>query len=375
LHDITELLKLFFANSKTNIVFGVGAVLLLGGLFGKVVTKKESDRWRVLAVLLGLILMITGPSISFVQSNPGNLPKFLRENLADIFVIGLGFWAFSGAVLVQIQLSRLVRHEKRLIANVEDATRHVLLGIPQIFDRAYQLIKEADRELWIISFALNFGESHSAIPTIAAEYKKLTLTDSYRESTGNKRRRMEKDVEDFVTTLRKQVTDIPKVRVLTLCDNAIRDGFVTPLVKRSGYSDVYDTQSKLDGLYGQIQSAKAGILERLQHRDQSRDEKENSCAIRQVSSLPIQLFIAGIKGQARSGCLVFMVGTEILQATNSQSQANENNDGNEKPFQEPGFYTELSEVVDVYRSLAEALFLQAKGQSGPEQNVVVYEGR
>lgn len=380
--DLNELLKQIFANSKANVMFGFGVLLLAAGLLGKVVTRKDNDRWRTLAVVFGATLMVAGPSISFMQSNPGSLPKFLRGNIADIFLIGLGLWAFSGAVLVQMQLSRLINHEKRLIANVEDATRHVLLGMPQIFDRAYQLIKEADRELWIISFALNFGECHAAIPTVASEYNKLTLTDSYRISTTNKKRLLTKDVEDFLGTLRKQVTEIPKVRVLTLSDSAIKESFIGPLLQRPEYSKVYHTQTKRDALYGQIQGAKADIINCMDRRDDKRDPKESSFGLCEVSSLPIQLFIAGIKGQSRSGCLVFMVGTEILQAANpvmtnddgkhgDDEGEEKSDDKTEKPFQEPGFYTELAEVVDVYRSLAEALFTQAMKQA----NVVHYEGR
>jgi hypothetical protein len=372
--DLTKLFEIFFANSKTNVMFVVGVVLLAAGVLGKTFSKKEDDRWRTLAVVFGASLMILGPAISFLQSQAANLPGLLKNNLAVIFVLVLGVWAFAGAVLVQVQMNRLVNHEKRLIASVEDATRHVLLGLPQIFDRAYQLISEAEDELWIISFALNFGACHSQIPAVAAEYSKLPMNNFYRSL--KRRRTMATDVASFLETLRKKVVDIPKVHILTLFDEAIMDNFLEPLAGRPGYGQIFE--DKKNELYGQVQRAKAGIMERMQNgRDKSQIDTEHSCGLYQIDTLPLQLFIAGAP-KGKTGCLVFMVGTEILQAAKSKVEDGDKDNNNksvrqDKQFQEPGFYTELTEVVDVYRSLAEALFTQARKQSKPDRNVVVYE--
>ena len=74
--------------------------------------------------------------------------------------------------------------------------------------------------------------------------------------------------------------------------------------------------------------------------------------IHMTESLPIQLLISGLppdRGAGKFGCLVFMVGTEMIQAGLESDSA-------------PAFYTELDTMVKVFRTLAYALINSAQGK-------------
>jgi len=69
----------------------------------------------------------------------------------------------------------------------------------------------------------------------------------------------------------------------------------------------------------------------------------------EVDSLPIQLLITRVSEVSelpRYGCLVFMVGSDMLQSRPAAGS-------------EPAFYTELPDMVEVFRTLASALIQAA----------------
>ena len=124
------------------------------------------------------------------------------------------------------------------------------------------------------------------------------------------------------------------VRILTSDDNSAQKHFLEPLKARGGCYEHLDVFKELN----EIQKTK----EEFKRIPKSlRDVK-----IQEVSSLPIQLLIVDLPKQEgftekRYGCLVFMVGSQSLAGTISGEEA--------------GFYTELSDMVDVFKKLAESL--------------------
>ena len=122
------------------------------------------------------------------------------------------------------------------------------------------------------------------------------------------------------------------------------------LKKRPGYAklDIYE-ESKL------MRKAKQDLID-LVAINMKGQPQPHSKRLRVTDSIPIQVLIAGLpprdggSGQ-RTGCLVLMVGTEIL---------NEGRPGG-------GFYTELESMVGMFRDLAVALIEGAERAKSNEQ--------
>ncbi|HEX7722713.1 MAG TPA: hypothetical protein VF397_11185 [Pyrinomonadaceae bacterium] len=378
----------FLGGSKLGalfIVIGIVAVFLGAiaeiGAIGKVAEKIKIDetgrRWlRYMGVIfLGLGLAIDLASYLHSQQLPNK--EIIVDYLPVVIIAVVALIAGFSEVKLRTRIGELRQAEEHLVSSVEDATRHVLKGIPQIFDRAYQLIKQADKELWIISFALDFGECHSHIPSIANTYNRMAVSEAYKTNTKKRRRNMSDDVKDFAETLKSKVVSIPRVHILTLCDEDIRKNFLEPLAGRPKYKSIF-VESKKNEVYGLIQQVKQKIIDRVKARDPAPNEDEEFIGrMFEVHRLPIQLFIAGIKGQDRLGCLVFMVGTEILLGATRAAEnglASDSVEDDDQEFYEPGFYTELKEVVDVYKALANALLSEAKAQCDADRRPV-YDGK
>jgi hypothetical protein len=379
MNEFTELLKVFTTGSKTNLLFGVGLVLLvLSALAPKIKLPDVAARWcRIIGApvfALGLI----GNLVLWAMGRQIAGRQLMVEYLPVILVGALAIFAFFSQLQIRRRLTQLKEAEDQLVSSVEDATRHVLKGIPQIFDRAYQLIKQADKELWIISFTLDFGEVHSHIPAIANVYNKMPVSEAYKTSTKKRRRNMAADVKDLAETLKQKVVTIPRVHILTLCNDDIQKNFLEPLAGRPKYKDIF-TEAKKNEVYGLIQQAKQKIVARIIARDPTPNEDEEFVGrMFEVHRLPIQLFIAGVEGQDRLACLVFMVGTEILLGAKKAAEnglASEDASEDDQEFFEPGFYTELKEVVDVYKALANALLSEAKAQCEQDKRVPTYNGK
>jgi hypothetical protein len=243
-------------------------------------------------------------------------------------------------------LTQLLNEEKRLIARVEDATRRVLTGFPAIFERALWLIRRASeekREIWFVNFALNFGRVHAENASIVAEYSDLAKRSLYTVSpSGNK----SGDVVEFVLKLQQAVQDTAEVRILTITDDAA-DEFLTKLIESPGYESL--------NAHAAFKRVSDGIKnKKIQFRELAQRFRKNfashSFQLYQTSTLPIQLFIARIPGREESseerwGCLVFMLGTELVGKGIAQ-----------------GYYTELDPIVSVYRNFARALMDTARIQ-------------
>ncbi len=236
--------------------------------------------------------------------------------------------------------------QHRLIQRVEDATRSIYPGFGAIFAKAYELIQEAERELWFVNFTPYFGDIHRNVRSIAIDY-----------ATRTKGRDISKDVDTFMTAFKTRISDVHMVRVLTLwCDvewyreagvgdKRRRDQipamekFIGPIVEnREEYRKLVNADAVLDNM----RRAKAEIATIAD----ARGEELGNFDYYEATSLPIQLLIAGLpgkggQGEDRFGCLTFMVGAEMLPGIETGEEA--------------GIYTEVNRVVQVYKKVAGAL--------------------
>jgi hypothetical protein len=304
------------------IIIGVGVVVV--SLFGKVPWKGLEDRLdpiaRMLAGLLGVVLLIAG---FVVYASPSH-PKVIEEYVAPVVIVIF-------AVLLGIEIIYLQREESRLVDRVEDATRRVLTGIPEIFDRAMWMMERCERELYFVNFALNFGIIHSGNSKVAETYAEITDHDPKRpfvDGTVPPFDAVEGDVKRFFDLFQEKVNKVRYVYILTT-DRAGTRHFLDLLMGKPGYDYVSSNISQLESV---IEVARATI----EQLGAKRTFKPNISKFehRTTDALPLQIFIAGLP-ENKTGCLVFLVGT--------------GNAGQEKVH---GFYTETEPLVSVFRDLA-----------------------
>jgi hypothetical protein len=246
-------------------------------------------------------------------------------------------------------LKNLKDREDELVNHVEDATRRLLSGFDAIFARALCMVTNAQTELIFVNFAVNFGSPHVYNANTVQKY-----------AINNHGADLRKDVEVFFKRLRGKVVDdkVPRVKILTVSQRGAIDNFLTPLANRPGYEEL---QKNLETEVLRAAASKRDILKLLDAERNQFKSDDLQKAMYTCESLPIQLLIAGLPtkdgGTPRFGCLVFMVGTEILQA-------------GMEPGSEPAFYTELDSMVEVFRILALALINspQSKRVAGVELN-------
>jgi hypothetical protein len=234
-------------------------------------------------------------------------------------------------VQIEKHLAEINKMETRLVGHVEDATRATLNSFAKIFEKAVHLVAHAERELIFVNFAMNFGHPHLLNANIASDYESLTG------------RNFETDVSFFATRLKGKTSELPYVQILTVSDKAAEENFLTLLKKQAGYAelDIYAESQ-------QMHKAKQDVIARVDF-DMKDIPRPHPKRLRVTDSIPIQVLIAGLPPRdggsgLRTGCLVLMVGTEIL---------NEGRPGG-------GFYTELESMVGMFRDLAVALIEDAE---------------
>jgi len=378
--NLIDLLKTLKETPLTILLVAFGLAGIALGVIGKIGSWVSlEERYRKMSRDYGSLSFLLGLSLGFGQwlvSRGWPTGYKLEEYVGVILISALGLATLFGIVILRNRLNDLIEAENHLVANVEDATRHLLRGFPQIFDRALQLIAEAEREIWIVNFALNFGGPHCCSDKksrlffeVTDVYNKLPLTPNYPfVKLGS--RDFARDVSKLFVTLNDKVASMPIVNILTVNDEGAMANFLIPLSKRPRYQKTY-TPEKLNSVFGELTMRRKEILDRMKKgRDRAWDEEVNHEAIFcETGSMPIQLLIAGTKS-GRNGCLVFMVGTEILQGLAGTEGLDPGDADSQLEF---GFYTELDDIVKVYRGLAHALIKQAETEYAKEGRLPPYK--
>jgi hypothetical protein len=233
-------------------------------------------------------------------------------------------------------LNHLKESESQLVNHVEDATRSMLKGFDQVFARALMMIKDAQEELILINFAMNFGSPHRYNPEVVRKYAERNNGADFG-----------RDVASFFAQLRGKIASLPSVQILTVSNEGAFNNFLKPLSERKGYEALLQAFPAEQAALNKTRAEIAAMIER--ESDDCADGDAPKCML-EIDSLPIQLLIAGQPRRGASpryGCLVFMVGSEMLQTEL-------------EPGTEPAFYTELDDMVDVFKILAAALIQAAR---------------
>jgi hypothetical protein len=321
----------------------------------------------VIAVFVGLLFAVV-PRLLARQGPQTHIDRALHI-LATVFFALLCIFPFymsrqlrmlkAAASSLNTQLGKLEQEREKLISGVEDATRSVLRGFPAIFEKMCKMISQAQRELWMINFTVKFGAPHVQNSELVGFYKK-------------KGKDLQKEVNDFLNCLlgRLQLAEaaVKDVNILTVTRKGADKNFLS-LLNTNDYKALSDEtigrngKTVKDNLLDEIEQAKERVLDTSGAR---RAWSGGSSTLRlfEVESLPIQLLVVGLKDN-RTGCLVFMVGTEVLLGRQEDNKAErdatggENQTGATTPVEAMvGFYTELDTVVDIYKDLARALMKQ-----------------
>jgi len=223
--------------------------------------------------------------------------------------------------------------KERLVSTVEDATRSQLRGFLAVFEKALWMMENAQEKLYFINFALNFGEPHLCNEKFKEAYRKTY-------SKGGQERSLETDVKAFFNKFKAKIVEVHDVQILTVDDDGCIKNFMKPLSEREGYKGNLNVEQQCF----KAQEAKKTILRCL--------ALNQGAVYAEARTLPIQLLIAGLppevgRQKGRVGCLVFMVGTEVLRS-------------GLEPGMEPAFYTELEGMSEMFTRLALALIQSAK---------------
>jgi hypothetical protein len=264
------------------------------------------------------------------------------------------------------QLAELKGQREQLVSEVEDATRHLLRGFPEIFSKSLQMMREADREIWFVNFIVKFGAPHLFNSEIRESYEKL-CDPSWTPASGTHAQRLEDHVGEFFDTLKDKVKRMAHVNILTATRKGAVENFLEPLATWPHYKGlkvavdqstaVSSNEAPSDQTFvGQLERAKCDLLRAAQSRESLwTTGADHACRVYQVETLPIQLLIAGRKGTDKTGCLVFMVGEQVLRRFGEGSSPTSSSLAQAVV----GFYTELPTFVAVYRNEAEALMSRA----------------
>jgi hypothetical protein len=291
-------------------------------------------------------------------------PVWTKEHWDIVVAIDFGCAGVVASFLVDLNLERISEHqrgaaefldkinhaEKRLqeqITNLEDATRRTLTGFGEIFARALWLLEQAQQDIWYVNFLFAFGVPHTTNQAICKDYafaaKSLKLSEPNFDHA----------VARFRALLHDKVETVDKIFAVTLNPEALRH-VLERLKAAPGPSDDLDeptrerlqhkaaAYAKLDP--AQVAETEAQVCKSMCLKWRFRPERKvnlKDCQVFHRDKIPYQLLIAKIPprtsgAESRYGCLVFLVGTENLK-TSSEPK---------------GFYTELPNVVELYKDLA-----------------------
>ncbi len=296
----------------------------------------------------------------------------LKEAFGPLLMAVFALITFFGAFIIKKRLRELIEAEEQLVAKVEDATRRVLDGFPEIYERALRMLKEAEREIWYVNFIVRFGAPHCYNSVLTSRYKGKTgnalcgdeddvlkaAKAAVSSSSANEKTQLYHfgDVDTFYDNLCDKVKQVKNVNIITLDDEAAWSKFIEPLSNKSGYENLKKCCSDRDSVIMKI-IADDNKYFRFDIFNAKQGTARTNYKVNAAATLPIQLLITGLpshKGttEDRFGCLVFMVGTDTR--------------GSIDPGDESGFYTELEQVVTVYKKVAKALMKEATPVTGQQ---------
>src|ERR1017187_2102871 len=118
----------------------------------------------------------------------------------------------------------------------------------------------------------------------------------------------------------------------------------SPLVPQRSFRQSHARQAA-HGFDGMNVAEQAAMMQQCRDEVAAAGRHNGNFLYSEMANLPFQILIAGLPGETseepRAGCLVFLVGTEILQLESAQGAH--------------GFYTETGNIVELFRDHVRAL--------------------
>lgn len=314
-------------------------------------------------LLTAIYLILTFVIIECVDKYKDNLPQLLREWFAQtVSIAGIlttvcfGLVGWFGSIItgkmhekmngmqeeMTSKVIRLTELNQKLdgnIANLEEAVRLRLRGIPEILGRAIHMLEHAKDDLFIVTFTVNFGVVHKI------KYKGTT---DWRISIPGTQEHLTFDdaTTRFSSLLLSRSHDVKQFRFLTV-NEASRTKFLTELKDRDGYGELKQNKE----LYESELSAMNAAWEALRAVSAIRLPGFSPAQLRTTDNLPFQMILARMESNSKDakprenakpyyGCLVFLVSSTTTHMNEAVA----------------GFYTELDEFIEIYRNIALRLF-------------------
>jgi hypothetical protein len=375
------------------IIFIIGFLFLIG--LENILLGVDKLKSYIPITFAEFILLAT---IAFILSDIHRLHKSFKRIVDDVQAICKGTEEARIKLLADVESAH-----QEMKSSVLDSTRNTLVGFPQILDKALAMLSAAQNDITFICFNMNFGEPHEKIDDICKQYVKLPITEAYR-IRGKNERNFSKDVDDFYEQLLDKAGRFRHVHILSLTDDNISKDFLGNLACRQKYMDIYKKEQitakkvsvkktgevvdfceigkfinkakyhntddeylieEVNLIYKEymeqrITHLKKRLLNKMRDARHNLRFPDSSGKFLKTASLPIQILITdkgrSAESSAQYACLVFLVGSDVMRGSVNRSEE----------IIELGFYTELQQVVQIYRNLAESLFKQAER---PDQDI------
>ena len=144
---------------------------------------------------------------------------------------------------------------------------------------------------------------------------------------------------------------VPEVHAVVLDKDSLKSNFYERIKGKKGYKDleISDEQSLYKKMYYQMRLRK----------------KSEGFKITKQDRIPFQMLITKINKETKQSepkwaCLVFLIGTENIDIENTDTDNGEMNRQEQKLKEPQGFYTEVQDLVNMFKDVA--MTLERKGK-------------
>ena len=352
------LINQFFNFLKSYIKEKVAKNLTVGKLLRSFITSIEKEpvilKRLLIAILLLLLVDILFRVNQLIEQNIGwSQIEVIITQIWD-YIISAHFGAIMGLIGVTSAFIGFIQSKKagkllndiqRATITLEDATRRNLHGFAEIFARALWLLEKSEQEIWYVNFLFGFGRPHLKNNQIKNEYIPLAKALDLNEID------YEKAVEYFFDIFLSKILLIPEVHAVVLNNDSLKSNFYEILKGKKGYKDldINDEESLYKKMYYQMRLRK----------------KSEGFKITQQDRIPFQMLITKINKESKQSepkwaCLIFLIGTENIDIENTDTDNSEINRQEQKLKEPQGFYTEVQDLVNIFKDVA--MTLERKGK-------------
>lgn len=234
-------------------------------------------------------------------------------------------------------LSRLLGVSKNIqhqVRNIEDYTRRLLYTMPEILEKAKDLVQSAETQLWILTYTPCFGRIHEFNKRFLDQLieNKADITDQHGATL-----HLRNLVYTLVDGIESQAV-IPDYRVAFMDPTLMDEHFVSPILTKEAEHLTEDKEEIRNTILTEHELALSTIQQKVARAKKHPTKAYIRKDIYLLKSLPLQIIITKDNTQKET-CLVFFIGEQNLEyATDVR-----------------GFTTQFTDLVDLFRSIFDSI--------------------